>query len=82
MFYEEQAILSSISLGTNVQSTSTPVVYKGYAFVGANDKTVKMIDINTMEVKSSVSLAGYPQCSLLLSNAYVGTSGKVYLYST
>ncbi len=74
--------LSSISLGTNVQSTSTPVVYKGYAFVGASDKTVKMIDINTMEVKSSVSLAGYPQCSLLLSNAYVGTSGKVYLYST
>ena len=74
--------VASISLGSNLQSTSTPVVYKGYAFVGASDKTVKMINTNTMQVVSSVSLSGYPQCSMLLTTAYEKSAGKVYLYST
>ena len=71
-----------------LMSTSTPVVYNGYVYFGiAKDNfsapySVMMVDASTLEVAASVSMQGYPQCSMLLSTAYEKSTGKIYLYST
>ncbi len=71
-----------------LMSTSTPVVYNGYVYIGiAKDNfaapyNVLMLDADTLEVVASVAMQGYPQCSMLLSTAYEQSDGKIYLYST
>ena len=71
-----------------LMSTSTPVVYNGYVYIGiAKDNfaapyNVLMLDADTLEVVASVAMDGYPQCSMLLSTAYEQSDGKIYLYST
>lgn len=68
------------------QSTSTPLVYKGRAYIGLGQGFGKgkivVADSNTLEPFYEADLKGYPQCSMLLSTAYEDTEGRVYLYST
>ncbi len=71
----------------DAQSTSTPVVYGDYVYIGAgagfSDPGLFIIaDKNSLEVKNTVELKGYPQCSMLLSTAYLETDGYLYFYST
>lgn len=82
------ASTTEISLGG--KSTSTPVVYKHRAYVGVSGPsqfgteghTVKVIDLTTNEIVYEVPMNGFPQCTLLLTNAYEQETGKIYLYAT
>lgn len=70
-------------------STSTPVVYKGRAYVGVSGKgqfvpysghSIKVIDLSgAMSIAYFVETQGYPQTSGLLTTAYEETS-TVYVY--
>ena len=70
-------------------STSTPVVYKGRAYVGVSGKgqfvpysghSIKVIDLSgAMSIAYFVETQGYPQTSGLLTTAYEETSA-VYVY--
>ncbi len=77
--------VNTVSFGA--QSTSTPVVYGDYVYFGAgkgfSDPGLFVIaDKNTLEVKNTVELKGYAQCSMLLSTAYLESEGYLYFYST
>lgn len=68
-------------------STSTPVIYSGRIYVGVQGSgfgkgTLAVIDSANMKKIYSATLGGYPQNTVLLSNAYESESGKVYIYST
>ncbi len=68
-------------------STSTPVIYSGRIYVGVQGSgfgkgTLAVIDSANMKKIYSAALGGYPQNTVLLSNAYESESGKVYIYST
>ena len=39
-------------------------------------------DKNTLEVVNHVDMLGYPQCEMLLSTAYLKSTGYLYFYST
>jgi len=60
------------------ESTSTPVVVNGYAYVGVSNKTIAQVNLATGAV-SAAATAAYSQSSLLASTAY---SGRTYLYFT
>lgn len=66
-------------------STSTPVVYNGIVYIGvggwSGSKNVLAVDGDTMEILWNMEEPAYPQCSILLSTAYVD-SGYIYLYVT
>ena len=69
------------------QSTSTPVVYGDYVYIGAgmgfsDPGRFIIADKNTLEVKNTLLLKGYAQCSMLLSTAYLESEGYLYFYST
>ncbi|MCD8049528.1 MAG: PQQ-binding-like beta-propeller repeat protein [Clostridia bacterium] len=72
--------LKAVSIGS--ASTSTPTIYKGRIYIGASDKTIKVIDSETLEILLSIEMPAYPQCSVLLSNAYEEATGEIYLYAT
>jgi len=69
----------------NVMTTSTPVVYDGKVYLGIGQYFQKgwvlVADAESLEKLFTVSLKGYPQCSMLLTTAYEDT-GYLYLYST
>lgn len=72
------------------QSTSTPVIYKGRVYFATgtgisssgSGGEIVVADAATLEPIYSVGLKGYPQCSLLISNAYEQKTGYIYVYST
>lgn len=74
----------------NAQSTSTPVVYKGRVYIGygsgisssGSSGTILVVDANTLDKLYDVDMPGYPQCSMLLCNAYEKETGEIYIYST
>ncbi len=75
----------TVSFGA--QSTSTPVVYGDHVYFGAGkgfDEPGLFViaDKNTLEVKNTVELKGYAQCSMLLSTAYLESEGYLYFYSS
>ncbi len=77
--------LKRLSLGG--ASTSTPVIYNGRIYVGVQGKSakegsIKVIDANKLSVIYSAPANGYPQNSMLLSDAYFKDTGKVYIYTT
>lgn len=84
----DHASLKSLQVGG--MSTSTPMVYNGRVYVGVSSGGnfsgkfgVNVIDAETMSVIYSAELQGYPQCSVLLSNAYEKEEdGTVYIYAT
>lgn len=72
------------------QTTSTPVVYKGKIYfatgsgissTGSSGNFV-VADSETLEMVAAVGLKGYPQCSMLMTNAYEESTGCLYFYST
>lgn len=69
----------------DLMSTSTPVVYGGKVYIGVGQYFQKgwllVADAESLEKLFTVSLQGYPQCSMLLTTAYEDT-GYLYLYST
>lgn len=83
----DHASMKSLQVGG--ASTSTPLVYNGRVYVGVTSGSnfdgqfgVSVIDAEAMSVIYSAELQGYPQCSVLLSNAYEAEDGTVYIYST
>lgn len=77
--------LKKLSLGG--ASTSTPVIYKDRIYVGVQGSTIKegsikVVDAKKMNVIYSASAKGYPQNSVLVSDAYFKDTGKVYVYTT
>ena len=69
-------------------STSTPVIYKGRAYIGVSGASqfgaysghnMTVIDLNSFSVAYKVPTQGYPQVSGLLTTAYEDT-GYVYVY--
>ena len=70
----------------NRESTSTPVVYGDYVYFGVGkgygNGWFVIADRDTLEVVKELKMISYPQCSLLLSTAYLEEDGKLYLYST
>ncbi|MGN0978008.1 MAG: Ig-like domain-containing protein [Faecousia sp.] len=71
-------------------STSTPVVYEGIAYIGVGDwsgnKSIVAVNVGGVDTDDSILWAigepAYPQCSVLLSTAYVEDDGYIYLYTT
>jgi hypothetical protein len=70
-------------------STSTPVVYNGRAYVGVqgtgqfdvySGHNISVIDLTNWEIAYTCPTQGFPQTSGLLTTAYVGTTGYVYVY--
>ena len=67
-------------------STSTPVVHDGKVYFGLGNGfasgEIVVSDANTLQELYSISLKGYPQGSVLLSTAYLESTGYLYLYTT
>jgi len=73
-------------------STSTPIVYGDYIYLGVGGGMLTpggvpgftIADRYTLETVKSIPMAGSPQCTLLLSTAYLddGDDGRLYFYST
>ena len=70
-------------------STSSPSVYNGRAYVGVSGSSqfgaysghnITVIDLNSRAIAYSVETQGYPQTSGLLTTAYQGETGYVYVY--
>lgn len=80
--------LKTVSFGA--QSTSTPVVYGDYLYFGTgsgisssgSSGNFVIAERESLNVVGFVGLKGYPQCSMLMSNAYEETDGYLYFYST
>ena len=79
--------LWSTELGGN--STSSPVVYNGRAYVGVagsgqfaaySGHSIQVIDLPGRSVAYAARTQGYPQTSGLLTTAYEEESGYVYIY--
>lgn len=67
------------SLETGVltgESSSTPAIWDGYAYVGVSDGTLARVATETLKTVDSVSLGGYPQCDPLL---YAAADGQAVL---
>ncbi len=74
---------------TPPMSTSTPVVYRGRAYVGVagtaqfgaySGHNVSVIDLAAWRIAYSVPTQGYPQTSGLLTTAYEEDTEYVYVY--
>lgn len=70
-------------------STCTPVVYNGRAYIGVSGTSqfgaysghnITVIDLDKWSIAYSVPTMGYPQTSGLLTTAYSGEDGCVYVY--
>ena len=70
-------------------STSSPVVYNGRAYVGVSGAgqfaaysghSIHVLDLESKTIAYTVQTQGYPQTSGLLTTAYEGESGFVYVY--
>ena len=81
------ADLWSAELGGN--STSSPVIYNGRAYVGVagsgqfaaySGHSIHVIDLEGRSVAYTAQTQGYPQTSGLLTTAYEEESGYVYIY--
>lgn len=79
--------LWSTELGSN--STSSPSVYNGRAYVGVagsgqfaaySGHSIQVIDLKNKSIAYAAETQGYPQTSGLLTTAYEEESGYVYIY--
>ena len=70
-------------------STCTPVVYNGRAYIGVSGTgqftpysghSITVIDLTGWKIAYSAPTQGYPQTSGLLTTAYGGEDGTVYVY--
>lgn len=79
--------LSDLKMEKNhLESTSTPIVYKGKVYYGAKfaNQAGKIVvaDAQSLKTLYTVDMPAYPQCSLLMTTAYENATGYLYLYST
>ena len=83
----DPAASKAVDLGG--MSTSTPVVYKGRAYVGVSGKgqftkydghRIAVLDLNSWSIAYTANTMGYPQTSGLLTTAYEQETGYVYVY--
>lgn len=74
---------------STAMSTSTPTVYNGRAYIGVcgsgqfeeySGHSIAVLDLSSMTVAYYVKTQGYPQTSGLLTKAYAGEDGTVYVY--
>lgn len=88
---ENSGVLSDLKgVYYSAQSTSTPVVYNDRVYFGTgsgisstgSSGNFVVADADTLEMMYAVGLKGYPQCSMLLSTAYLDETGYLYFYST
>ena len=70
-------------------STCSPSVYNGRAYIGVSGSSqfgaysghnITVIDLANWKIAYSVETQGYPQTSGLLTTAYQGSTGYVYVY--
>ena len=75
--------------GSAGDSSSTPVVYNGRAYVGVSGKSslgsysghnITVIDLEKNQIAYAVETRGYPQTSGLLTTAYESEDGYNYIY--
>ena len=71
------------------QSTSTPVVYGNQVYLccgagvgGSGENGFVVADADTLQELYDVPMRAYPQCSPLVSTAYLETDGRLYIYLT
>ena len=73
------------------QCTSTPVVYGNHVYFSCGSGVVVgsggsgnfiVADADTLQQHYAVALKAYPQGSVLVSEAYLAETGKLYCYST
>lgn len=73
------------------QCTSTPVVYGDHVYFSCGSGVVQgsggagnfvVADADTLEQHYAIALKAYPQGSVLVSEAYLEETGKLYCYST
>ena len=78
--------LKSSTISDNLESTSTPVVYNNRLYVGigsmGQNGKIAVINATTLETIYFIDTQSYPQCSILLSTAYLGEDNTVYIYTT
>ena len=96
-FYSEQIdwtngridTTASKAINLNGMSTSTPVVYKGRAYVGVSGTAqftvgtghhIAVLDLDNWNIAYTANTKGYPQTSGLLTTAYEAETGYVYVY--
>ncbi len=65
--------------------TATPVIYNSRLYIGSQKGSYGeflVIDAEKMTKIYSCDMSAYPQATMLVSNAYEKSTGKVYVYST
>lgn len=77
--------VKKLSLGG--ASTSKPVIYNNRLYVGVQGSGfgkgyLNVIDTSTLKLIYSAQTKGYPQNSVLVSDAYIKESGIAYIYLT
>ncbi len=76
-------VFSDVKYGEiGAASTSTPVIYKDRIYIGVGDKTISVLDSNTLDKLFAVNVSAYPQCTPLISTYYEDAEGYLYLYTT
>ncbi len=75
------------NLKSDGSATASPVVYNNRLYIGVQGESfgkgyMKVINAETLKVIYSAAMKGYPQNTVLVSNAYFNETGKVYIYST
>lgn len=77
--------IKELTLGK--MSTSTPVVYKGRAYVGVSGGenfdgafSIAVIDLTNWKIAYQAATQGYPQTSGLLTTGYEDEDGYTYVY--
>lgn len=73
------------SYKTSGSVTSTPVIYKNRLYIGSQKGAYgefAVIDAEKMTKIYSCDMLAYPQATMLVSNAYEKSTGKIYIYST
>lgn len=81
------ALINNASDGA-ISATSTPVVYNGRAYVGADHgaynaydgQTINVVNLPTQTVAYVVGMQGRAQASGLLTTGYVDEDGYLYIY--
>lgn len=84
-----QKYLSGSSKSYIPFSASTPVIYKGRAYIGVGGSgnfapysghNISVIDLKSNTIAYSIETRGYPQASSLLTTAYEKDDQSVYVY--
>lgn len=81
----DDSSLKTLKLGGS--ATASPVIYNGRLYIGVQGEEfgkgyVRVINAEDLKVIYSVTMKGYPQNTVLVSDAYYNETGRLYIYST